>query len=195
MDLNLSIPLFLEALKKDDHEYVYSRLSYHTVVRREGLGSTAALSLDSLEVSVLPMAMTGVVYRPAEAETFERWEMIESLFDRVTKADGLLLDTAYLWLPTAMLFDVLLAESPEIGDVFRVSRELFTSAIDYREGRIEDAPFREICRARTAELRPSEVETRTFAQFAQSELWEARRQYPKNEALALSWNDTEGDAE
>ena len=195
MDPNLSIPLFLEALKKDDHAFIYSRLSFHMVIQREDAGRVSPVSLTQLDgLPVLPMSMMGVIYRPSEADTFERYEMIESLFDRVRQTDGLLLDTSYLWLPTAMLYHSLLAESPEIGDVFRVSPELFQAAVDYREGRIDDGPFREICRTREQELRPSEIETRTFAQFAQSEVWEARRQYPKNQTDSLAWNETEGDA-
>lgn len=136
-----------------------------------------------LQASLTPFLMlnlVGIVQQPSGAPRFNTYGLIDGLFRMLEDDASLLINFEDIWLP-----DFLFHDKVSVGDVYRVSNQLFTVAYQYRDGRHSQETFEDLCREFHGEIVFSEDETRAFKGWSAEQLSIARNQPPKNPELQL----------
>ena len=133
-------------------------------------------------IPVWIIGFQGIIHAPLTGSVFNRPEAIERLFDAVEESGDFFVDTNDLWLPVT-LFD----KNPKRGEVYRVTKDLFSLAIKFRNDRIESAEFVHMTEKLKSHVLYSIRETRAFQDWSHLKIKEAKEIYPKDEELKLSY--------
>jgi hypothetical protein len=145
------------------------------------------LSIDRGNLPFLMLGLVGIITRPFDAERFYTVQSIEDLFEQLEDRADLFIDVDDIWLPMLLFDDAGIR--PEVGHVYRVTSEMFTTAHSFREGRLDLEIFLERCRILERSLVLSEEEMSAFQQWRETQVRNAIEEYPKNRELELAWHD------
>lgn len=145
------------------------------------------LTIDNEVLPFMMLGLIGIVTKPFGAERFNRVDLIEELFERLEDKADLLIDVDDIWLPM-LLFDNV-GIRPEVSHVYRVTSDIFSLAYSFREGRLNLEVFLDRCQSFKRPLVLSGDEMGAFRQWRETQVQNAREQYPKNRELALPWHD------
>lgn len=132
----------------------------------------------------LMLQLTGIIQRPIGGIKFGDPDEIEDLFQLIEEEAGLFIKIEDLWLPND-LFD----REPEPGSVYRVGTDLFSYAVQFRAGRMDQETFLMTAEEFSEGFTFSEEETSVFERWWEKERQMASDQYPKDKELVLSWED------
>lgn len=143
------------------------------------------LSLGVASFPFLMLELVGIIQRPFGAPRFHSAGLFEDLFRRIEEDAGLLVDINDIWLPDFLFTSRKFPQ--ESGFVYRLETQLFLNAFLFREGRLSTESFTAICSDLHGGIALSEEETAAFKSWHQRQLDNAKKQYPKNSNLALSW--------
>ncbi len=137
------------------------------------------IGLNNLFAPFLLLELVGIVQQPLGAARFTSYTLVNQLFEQVEKQASLIINFEDIWLPS-----FLFASPLHVGDVYRVSNELFSEAFRYRDGRRNQEQFEGRCK----ELAPiviSPEETRAFAGWIAEQISGAQNSAPKDPDLQL----------
>ncbi len=133
------------------------------------------------------LGLAGIITRPIGAEMFYNIELIEDLFSKIEDEAGLLIEVDDIWLPMLLFYSTKI--EPELGNVYRISSDMFARALAFREGRIDHETFLSQSKQLERPLVISAEETVVFKQWRKLQIQNAIEQYPKNDNLKLTWHE------
>ena len=182
-DLAPDIPIFVDAMieYRDHPERALGRCNYFTIAREEP-DPTWSLDLGGREWPFLLQQLLGVVTQPAGAARFTTADQIEGLYALVEADERFEIELAEIWLPRTVLAR---REPVESGDVYRVTRRLFDTAIGFRSGFLLWETFVSRGKDMREDAQFSPEETAAFRSWCQRHDELARAQSPKSPSLAL----------
>lgn len=129
-------PVFVDAIT-NEHETPIVRVTYLTIECIEPVWGWS-LRIQGHEIPIGLLGLAAVVRRPFDGARFRRPSQFDDLIRRVESQPGFSVETGDLWLPR------LLFQTPQSGDVFRISATLFSVAYQYRHGHADRREFEEI---------------------------------------------------
>ena len=144
-----------------------------------------SLGVGGATVPFMMLGMAGIIMGPIGSSRFDSLESIEDIFATVEDEGDLVVDVDDIWLPKFLFEDI--GEVPRNGDVYRLESEAFVLAYSFKENRLSVAEYLETCQGLERPLSPSLEEQQAFADWHQSLIDGAIRQYPKNAAYELDW--------
>ncbi len=186
---SLLIPVIVDSVKRYP-SFDMSRCNYLSIdldTPRPGW----AIQIRQFVVPFLMLRLGGILFEPIGGGLFDSPQKIAELFVYLEGEGTLLVDMEDVWLPNF----VLRRGDARVGDVFRVSSQLFESALLFREGRLRVRDFIERCERDLENVRYSEGETAAFLKWREMEILAAREQYPKSDALAFRSSERSGGLE
>lgn len=201
------VPVLIDAVRWLD-DFDMGRCLFYTLEVSAAVDDWAAW-LRARQVPFLLLGIWPVLLRPdLETPRFTSAKQIDQLFDEIEAHEGLLVETAHTWLPI-MLFEVdsqwdlaLEAEgsSARRGAVWRVSLELFQTALRFERGLLSSAGFAEQCRTLADSGFPplvySPQETEVFRSWSTAQIEAARKNYEQQrddrDRRVLRWRDRKG---
>jgi hypothetical protein len=136
------VPVVVDAIRVHK-TFPMARCNYFSV-ECDSPTSGLAISVGGEELPLLILGLVGIITHPLSAYQFSSIDLIEDLFKRVEDETGLLIDVDDVWLPL-FLFDTIGIE-PEIGQVYRLKKDLFVLAFSFREGNLNIESFINECR-------------------------------------------------
>jgi hypothetical protein len=127
------------------------------------------------------IGLSGVIFAPSlEKNRFDSQEEIEKTFTTVEDHPSLFTDINDVWLP-----NFVLSGPCDRGAMYRIGFKLFLLALQFRENRISGEDFHRFCREYKRMVEFSSKESNAFMKWAEWQLKEAEREYPKKPELAL----------
>lgn len=179
------VPVIIDAIKAHE-SFPLVRCNYLSVECESPMpGWTIKLGGEVLPFMML--GLVGIITRPIGAEMFYNTNLIEDLFSKIEDEAGLLIEVDDIWLPMLLFHSV--KTKPELGDVYRISSDMFAWALAFREGRIDHETFLIQCKQLERPLVFSEEETIIFKEWRELQIQNAIEQYPKNDNLKLTWHE------
>lgn len=201
------IPIIIDVVQRLDG-FDMTRGLFFTIEATAAVDDWVA-SLRARQVPFLLLGISPVLLRPElETARFTAADQIEQLFNAVEAHEGLLVETAHIWLPIE-LFEVdsdwdlvpdTKGSSARRGAVWRVSLELFQAALQFQRELLSSAGFSEQCRAlRDSGVPPlvhSPEETEAFHSWSAAQIEAARKNYEQQrldpKRRVLRWRDKRG---
>lgn len=178
-DVALSVPVSIDAIRLIDEERM-ARATYWVVAAIAPIpGWTLALAGEQ-RLHVLGDA--GVVYRSNAPDGRFGAGDLTALFTEIEADPSLSIETEDVWLPLRWL-DA--SDEPKRGEVFRVPLDAFHAAYRYRTFDITTAEL--LAAAPAGAVSPSPDETEAFRAWADAQIDEAKRRYPKAPELELTY--------
>lgn len=192
-DDDISVPITVDDVKRRNN-FNSARCTYFTV-ESEAPSPDWVLGFAGQGIPLIVTGLSGIIWRPSLDELlFRTSEQIESLFDLIEQDQRLYVGTADVWIPNAVLEHVSRGEhaEPERGLTFRVGYRFFIAAMNFRLDRLAQGEFEHLA----GELRDTATfdleENAAFSRWRQDQVELARRAYPKNGDLALTWTEGPG---
>ncbi len=168
----------------------------YLLIESDAPGAGWTINVNETQLPYLLLSLRGVVLGPPEdrGERFTSPDDIDALYDFVEDGAKLLVDVGDIWIPSEAFPK---GDSFAVGAGYRVSRDAFEAAVLFRESRIDIVAFldRMSALAPGAAVVPSPEEGRAFAAWNQRQIGLAVEQYPKSEALELSYAEDEASDE
>jgi hypothetical protein len=173
-----TVPVMVDN-RKDIDEFMMTRVAYYYIEMIEPPPENP-VDYSNLGIPVLLLEFSGAIYKPTDAEYFEKPEQIDELFKTVESHESLYIDSDNIWVPNK-LFD----KKPERGDIFRIGFDLFIkmyslsrndAIVDTEDSRFSD---------KQGSIKFSEIETEAFGKWADGIKKRFIESYPKNEKLKL----------
>ena len=179
------IPIVVDAVKTES-SFQMVRCNY-LCVECDSPKEGWTLGIGNASYPFLMLGLIGIITRPFGAERFYNVDLIEDLFTQIEDEADLLIDIDDLWLPIFLFENI--NNVPDIGNVYRIDNEAFTLAYHFREGRLDQEEFVNLCRELDQPILSSDEEMMAFSRWREIQINEAREQYPKNDNFALSYED------
>lgn len=189
------IPVLVDDVKRLEG-FEMARCTYFTVEAAAAVDDWVA-GLRARGSPFLILGISPVLHRPdLEEARFQSAEQVDRLFSAIEEVEGLLVETAHIWLPNFLLP----GGSRERGEILRVAFGLFQKALLFQQELIGPERFLEECRelleSEYAAVEPSPGETAAFRDWSAAQLDEARRHYAEQRADpergVLEWRDERG---
>lgn len=141
-----------------------------------------ALRIEGFPLSMpfLLLGLIGIIQQPIEERRFTSPLLIDNLYEQLEDKAGLLITFEDLWLPR-FLFE----RETRVGDVFRITNELFQHAYRFREGRLIEKMFIRMLEQFSHSMVFSEEETRAFWEWSDKQVFRALHLPPKDPELRL----------
>ena len=203
----LHMPVLVDAVRHLDG-FNMTRCTFFTVEAATSTEDWVAL-LRERSIPFLLFGVTAVIYRPNLQETrFTSPEQLDMIFDAIEDVEGLVVETAHVWLPN-FLFEVgdhldmpanAHKSTVERGAVWRVSLGLFQRALQFQREVISRPDFVMLCNELVEStdegVRFSPDETAVFRTWSAAQLDAARKNYERQRddpsRRVLSWRDESG---
>jgi hypothetical protein len=173
---SLDVPIFVETPARSYFEMV--RCSYMSI-ECDDPSPGWQIRLNDQVAPFLLLELVGIVQQPFGVPRFNTYNLVDQLFQQVEKQAFLLINFADIWLPS-----FLFSGAARVGDVYRVTNELFNEAFRFRDGQSNQQQFELRCK----ELPPvtfSTEETRAFGSWVAEQISGAQHSAPKNPELQL----------
>lgn len=173
---SLDVPIFVETPSRPYFQMV--RCSYISI-ECDDPSPGWAIRLNNQAAPFLLLELVGVVQQPIGAQRFDTYNLVDQLFQQIEKQASLLINFADIWLP-----GFLFSSPAQVGDVYRVTIDLFSEAFRFRDGRSNQQQFELLCK----ELPPPQFsmeETRAFGSWVAEQISGAQNSAPKNPELQL----------
>jgi hypothetical protein len=201
------IPVLLDDVKHLDN-FTMTRFAFFTIEAATAIDDWVTL-LRVRDIPFLLIGISSVIHRPdLEATRFTSPEQIDRLFNVIEEIEGLVCETAHIWLPNFLFeggdkwdLSLGLENSPATrGAVWRVSFGLFQNALRFRQEVISAARFSEACHAlltySKAPVTHSPKETAVFREWSIAQIDAARYNYEEQRKDpsrgVLNWLDESG---
>ena len=186
---DISIPVTIDDVKRIP-DFRFARCEYFTI---ECVTPTPGwtLELGSLDIPILMLGLSGVVYRPSPTKArFKSGDQIEGLFDAIEMDGELSVGTADIWLPNGLL-ERAVEPKKKLGRglTVRIGLPLFKAALLFRTDSVDRSGFAEAAEGLARSVRFSKKENKAFAQWRQMQVKRAKDDYPKDREMELHWND------
>jgi hypothetical protein len=180
------------------------------VIEAAGAVHDWVADLRARRVPFLLFGLTPVLHRPdSRRRRFRDPESIDALFLAIEEVEGLVVETASLWLPNFAVeaaFGRRLADEVGVarGEVLRIRSPLLQEALRFSRDAIDAETFVEATRARLEETAPrtrvvrhSAAESRAFREWSRAQFQEAHANYRRQRVDGrgvLRWRDERGRA-
>jgi hypothetical protein len=128
----------------------------------------------------LLLGLSGIIYAPFGAPSFESVQLLSDLFDQFEDKAGLLINFDDLWLPP-----FLFSREIHVGDVYRLGYDLFLWAYSFRNGRQSLERFLGTAERMRELVFFSEIETKVFVEWSEQQAALAKKLSPKDPGLQL----------
>lgn len=187
------IPVLIDDVKQYEG-FEMSRLSYFIIEATTAVDDWVAI-LRERGIPFLLFGPSAVIHRPnLESVRFSAPDEIDWLFDEIESVEGLVVETAHIWLPN-FLFETDRQWKPRSidedstarrGTIYRVSFNLFQKALQFQREVISGENFSEQCQALKDVGDPvvalSTEETRVFQKWSVDQFELARKNYVEQRA-------------
>jgi len=202
------IPVIVDDRPKRLGAFQMTRCTFFTIEATEAVDDwVAQLRVDN--VPFLLLGLFAVVHRPdLEAARFTSPQQISSLFDKIEDTEGLVVESAAIWLPNLLVEEAAGERPPrgddddvtKRGDVFRVDFGLFQESLRFLNNVLSAERFTEQCmelrrRGPLVEWSPEEAET--FQRWSHEHILEAKDNYERQRAnpeqVVLEYRDEDGE--
>jgi len=201
------IPVLIDDVKRLG-SFNMTRFTFFTIEATTAVDDWVAL-LRERGIPFLLLGVSPVIHRPdLKATRFTSPEQIDQLLNAIEDIEGLVVETAYIWLPN-FLFEIdgrwdplpsVEDSTAKRGVVWRVSFRLFQKALQFQREVISAVRFSEQCRelmkSPVAPVTHSPDETVVFRTWSAAQLDAARSNYEQQrEDLSrgvLPWLDEYG---
>ena len=200
-------PLLIDAVRRLNG-FDMTRCLYFTIDASAAIYDWVAL-LRARSIPFMLLGVSPVLHRPdLETPQFSTAAQIDALFSAIEDYEGLVVETAHIWLPT-MLFETdsrfdlapgAQGSAAQRGTVWRASLVLLQTALRFQHEMLSSTSFARRCRGlmhtRSAPLTYSPEETAVFRSWSSSQIeaarenYEQQRQDPKRRVLR--WRDARG---
>lgn len=190
----LTIPVQIDDIR---HlvDFQKTRCNYFRIEFSEGpfTGTYPVSSgLDELRVAVWGnwAVLSGPTMGLDDQDLFLSSDSIRQTFIKIEEREGLFLDLGYIWLPNEIFGAKTKKDDIRIGDVYRLSTQLFQKCYLFVAEMITEKEWLDYCQSFSEEIRPSPGETAAFREWRQKqiqgsyeryhhELYKGRRLRPK----------------
>lgn len=132
------------------------------------------LGVEGLTMPFLMLGLSGVVLQPFAAPQFNNPGVIEHFFAELEQQPSLSINFEDIWLP-----GVLFHTPPHVGAVYRVRRDLFQLAHQFRDRQVNQQDFETRCIELRRQILFSKEETKAFEVWSAEQILgaERRRQF------------------
>jgi len=203
------IPVLIDDVKRLG-SFDMTRVTFFTIDATTGVDDWVAV-LRERGIPFLLLGLAAAIHRPdLEAPRFTSPGQIDRLFNAIEEIEGLVVETAHIWLPNRLFEDSgewdlsASGEDPRAmrGAVWRLSFPLFQKALLFRRELISTAGFSRQCRELTESPVPpvthSPEETAAFRRWSTAQIDAARSNYQQQQEdpsrRVLDWIDESGHA-
>lgn len=103
-------------------------------------------------------------------------DSIDRTFKEIGANQKLSMDTGHFWIPNELI-KVGTEQEPRVGDIFRVSLEMFSACYRFIEGSMDEDAWLEFCRLNADGIRPSDRETEAFRQWRKEKVGQFKERH------------------
>ena len=187
----LSVPVTIDDVKQRT-DFAFTRCEYFTI-QCDTPSPDWVLGLQNRQIPFMMLGLSGIIFQPSlEEPYFTSPHQIETLFDGIEENEAVYVDTADLWLPTALVRKVVPRGRDQMrGVTIRIYDQFFQEAVAFRNGTIDQTRFEGVAHELERTVTYIPEEDKAFHQWHRLQLGSAIDAYPKNRELALHWNDLE----
>jgi len=163
-------------------DFQRARCNYFRIEFSEGpLTGTYPVStgLDELRVTAWGnwAVLTGPTIGVDDLDLFLSSDSIRKTFMRIEETKGLFLDLGYIWLPNQLLGAENKNKDIRIGDVYRLSTQLFQKCYLFVAEMITENEWLDCCHSFSEEIHPSPDETSAFREWRQKQIQSSYERY------------------
>ena len=177
-----SIPVMVDDVKEFKN-FRMTRCTYFSI-ECDTPSAEWLMELKERKVPFYLFGLSGIIREPIGSKTeFDTSQAIVELFETVEKISELFVDINDIWLPNFLFENT----STERGSVYRIKERLFLEADRFRDDRISMDRFLKICEELRDHISYSDTETKSFREWARSQIEMAKKIFPKNPDLALKY--------
>ena len=157
--LNLTIPVQIDDIRHLA-DFQKTRCNYFRIEFSEGpfTGTYPVSSgLDELRVAAWGnwAVLTGPTIGVDDQDLFLSPDSIGQTFMNIDETEGLFLDLGYVWLPNKIFSAKTGKDDIRIGDVYRLSTQLFQKCFLFVAEMITEKEWLDYCQSFSTEIRPS----------------------------------------
>jgi hypothetical protein len=182
------IPVLIDDVKQYEG-FEMTRLSYFIIEATTAVDDWVAI-LRERKIPFLLFGPSAVIHRPnLDSVRFRAPDEIDLLFDEIESVEGLVVETAHIWLPN-YLFETDRQWKPRSidedstarrGTIYRIAFNLFQKALQFQREVISAGNFSEQCQAFMSAgdtvVAHSAEETRVFQKWSVDQFELARQNY------------------
>lgn len=176
-----TIPVIVDDIKRMD-EFQMTRCSYYSI-EAETTSSNWIVELENRKIPHYLFGLQGLLTNPIGGGEFQNPGQITSIIEQIEFDDSLIVDINDIWLPNNLFDD----RPHKRGDVYRISLGVYSIAHKYRYNQISADRYISSCIELKNEIRYSQMESETFAEWAKSQVEEAKMVYKKNKKYQLDY--------
>lgn len=181
--IEYGVPIIVDDVKIYPN-FSMTRCTYFTI-ESETTAPGWVLTMAGKNIPFFLTGISGVITQPLDDDPlFDSVSQIDDLFDIIEEISTLYIDTNDIWLP-----NFLFEPPPRRSEVYRVKSELFAAAHLFRDHKIMEDEFLEICEKQKEAIYLSEKESESFRSWEKNQVNLARDIYPKDKSLELEWRE------
>lgn len=169
---NTLIPIIIDDVKESP-DFQMTRCSYFTV--ECDVPTAIEVSVQRI-FPVLLLGMSAVIIGPLDGqEQFSSLYSLTRLFEDIESQSDCYIDMNDLWLP-----NYLLPSNAGRGNVCRIPADLFTEALNFRKGKMDQDRFEGYCREYGV-IKVSSEESSAFKDWSVTQIEDAKKIYNERE--------------
>ncbi len=121
--------------------------------------------------------LTGPTVGVDDRDLFLSSDSIGQTFLKIEETEGLFLDLGYIWLPNQIFGMKTKKDDIRIGDVYRLSTQLFQKCYLFVAEMITEKEWLYYCQSFSKEIHPSPDETAAFRKWRQQQIQRSYERY------------------
>ncbi len=174
---NPDVPVFIDSVK-DVGDFKNTRCIYYRVEFDDRLFKVSQSSVpNNFEV----MGTWAILTSPFDDDTgqnlFISSDIIVKTLKYIEDRDSLFLEIGNIWIPNFLFLKEKKNEEIRQGDVYRISKELFSICYGYVAGFIQEKEWIENCSKHINDIRPSGEETNAFRTWRDESIELSKKRY------------------
>ena len=176
----LTIPVQIDNIQHLG-DFQRARCNYFRIEFSEGpfTGTYPISYADELRIAAWGSwaVLTGPSIRVDDQDLFLSSDSIRKTFMRIEETKGLFLDLGYIWIPNKLLGAENNIKDIRIGDIYRLSTQLFQKSYLFVAELITEKEWLDYCQSFFEEIHPSPGETAAFREWRQKQIQSSYERY------------------
>ncbi len=183
---NPDVPVFIDSVK-DSEDFKNTRCIYYRIEFDDRLFKVRQSFIsNNFEVMGTWAILTSPFEEITSESFFVSYDIIKKTLKYIEDNDHLFLEIGNIWIPNFLIFKEDNKQKVRQGDVYRISKELFSLCYGYVAGFIKEEDWIENSGKYLNDIKPSAKETEAFKEWRNKRIEESTRRYhrkPKKEQL------------
>ena len=174
---NPDVPVFIDSVK-DSGDFKNTRCIYYRIEFDDRLFKIRhSFISNNFEVMGTWAILSSPFKEITRKNLFVSYDIIAKTLKYIEDHDNLFLEIGNIWIPNFLIFKENSTQKVRQGDVYRISKELFSLCYGYVAGFIQEEDWIKNSRKYLNDIRPSADETKAFKEWRKEKIKQSKERY------------------